>query len=59
VLPVKIPTSVSQNMTGNINPRFARAIQAAELEEQAKEALKRVKVAREGENGGEGIGSGL
>jgi hypothetical protein len=46
-------------MTGNINPRFERAIQEAERKDQEKEALKREKMARERENGVEWLGSGL
>jgi hypothetical protein len=46
-------------MTGNINPRFARAIYIAEQKEQQKEALKRERIARERESGKEIVGTGL
>jgi hypothetical protein len=46
-------------MRGNINPRFARIIEAEERKEREKEALKAEKAARERENGNEGLGNGL
>jgi len=46
-------------MRGNINPRFARIIEAEEQKAREKEALKREKAARERENGNEGLGTGL
>jgi hypothetical protein len=46
-------------MTGNINPRFARAIYIEEQKAEQKEALKRAKIARERESGSEIVGTGL
>jgi hypothetical protein len=45
-------------MTGNINPRFARAIYIEEQKAQQKEALKRARAARERESGNEMVGTG-
>jgi hypothetical protein len=46
-------------MTGNVNPRFLRAIHIAEQKAQEKEELKREKIAKERESGNEVAETGL